>query len=103
MPKSKQLKLTTRAIAKVVGNKLEIEAPYNARFVSQLNHDIPQLAKQWIADVPCTDSTHHGCRGRWRISLNHKQEAIDALKAFYPIVVLTDINGTHTMKWQGVA
>lgn len=102
MSRPRRTPTKARAYARQVGTKLEIEAPYSSKFVTALNADIPKLAKQWKEDVPCTDANHHCCKGRWIISIGFKYHAIELLKAFYPIVEVSDTTGTHTHKWNGI-
>jgi hypothetical protein len=102
MAKPRQRKLTTKAYIRQVGQHLEIEAPYNSNFVASLNHDIPKLAKTWVPDIKCTDPDHHGCAGRWQISINHKQDAIKLVQSFYPITIVVDGNGTNQLRWNTI-
>lgn len=103
MPGRNKRKLTTKAYARQVGTKIEIEAPYNNKFVMALNADIPKLAKQWKSNVKCTDLSHHGCNGRWIISMGFKRHVIELLEAYYPIVEVHDTNGKSIRKWRGIA
>ena len=71
-----------RAIITETSTGIEIEAPYNARFVSAIK-EIPVVGRTWEPDRECTDKDHHTCNGRWIIKNTHSAMAKTILRNFY--------------------
>ncbi|KKM68337.1 hypothetical protein LCGC14_1461920 [marine sediment metagenome] len=89
-----------RAITTQTLTGIEIEAPYNARFVSAIKA-LPEQHREWQPDRECTNSDHHGCSGRWVINTLAKAAALLILRDFYSEVEENTIGrGTVIHRWR---
>lgn len=89
-----------RAIITEISGAIEIEAPYNARFVSAIK-EIPVIGREWNADRECTDTAHHSCTGRWIIKNTHASMAKAILRNFYDKVEENTLGrGTVIHRWR---
>ena len=81
---------------------IEIEAPFNAAFVSALKAAIPAVSREFMPDVACTDITHNGCKGRWILKPLERDKAVTILRNFYSEVrVVRPGTSTKIFVWPG--
>lgn len=99
-----QRKNTVKAIVvQKLDGTIEIEAPFNAKFVSAIKGGVHMNLRTWVPDVECTDPEHHMCTGRWVIAGQAKLDAVTIIRNFYPLVEEQTLgSGTIVHKWEGI-
>ena len=68
--------LVKAIIVQMRNGTLEIEAPFNNRFVSAFKAAVPSTLREWQPDRECTDTEHNTgrqqCKGRWVVKAEAK-------------------------------
>lgn len=94
-------------ITQMPDGTLEIEAPFNKRFVSAFKGGVHSELRTWLPDRECTDPEHNTgrqqCKGRWVVNTIAKLEAITIVKNFFPVVEEQTLgSGVIVHKWEGI-